>query len=243
MWVGGDQLRRSRADKTFCRPQSSGEDGRANLRVVGVAGEEGGPPLSEHVFGGVLGRTAEVACQASGGDLKPKPPFDQPPKVGELGLALLVTFRVCEDRLAAGDLALEKKVLQRVEPEAQWQFKEEMRGGPSDPVLWSCREGGQELRCEVAVCPGQELQGQPGLLESLPENGQGLVSRFRARVPLYGEGVWGCHNGGDAVLNSSFRHGEGRVDVGGAVIEPGQDMAVDVNHGESSVSACIVRFG
>lgn len=211
---------------------SFGESGRAVLLVMGVAGEDGHQALLQQGVGYVLGGAAEVAGYGSGSDLQQAALFDEGLELVRRAHDALVAFGVGDHR---HDIALQQPGSESFRTEGDFAVRELQQ--QHLPVLPAAEEGdgafgeaGHQLHAEAYLGGPADLQLDAGLGQACGEGVVSLVDALAVVVVAAGVDVRSADDVGDAVLYRDARQSQGGFQVGGAVVDAGEQVVVQVDH-------------
>ena len=166
--------------------------------------------------------------QRRGGDLHERPPLDQRREPGhEVGAQVT---------LGMGDEAAKPPRRQAVDRRGQGVAKRPGRRLEQDPAARRAQRGGPQLSVREArdgrlghLAAGDHAHGDPAALELLRHLGHARGKLVQAHVVVMAD-VRRRADRVDAVFPGLTGHGHAVVEVDGAVVEPGQDVAVEVDH-------------
>ena len=205
-------------------PDSSGAPAREGM---GVGGQDMHQPLGEELLD-IPDPAAERPFQARAGELGQHPPVHQLPQGRRALPQLGVALRVGQHRHQPGQLDPEQLARRHLQRHAQGQLHQQVAAPPQGGQLGRARGSPPAMLPRLpprrwpapGQCPGgpARLAGRPPTPLSPP-----------ARADFH-PAVGCCHHRGNAVRHGGLRHGHGPLHVGGAVIDAGKDVAVEVDH-------------
>ena len=107
-----------------------------------------------------------------------------------------------------------------------WQFRQAVAGVSQQPLA-------QPLD-DLALGPRQDVESDAVDLQLLPEPRRRLVSRLRLGVQVQAKGMGGCHDSRHPRGHCRRRHVESAIHIGGAIVNGGEDVRVEVYHGPAA---------
>lgn len=207
---------------------------RPFLRVVGIAGNEVDESVFHTIFGDPLGGGPEATGEAPGGDLKQAAGGDHVFHHFGMSDDAAVAFGMGKDPHEAlpvegGENRLERDV------GVVRQFEKDVFAPVRQSHNLALFEQFRQFGLDPDIGPGNQRHLDSLVIESGLEGGHALPDGDRRHVAVDAQLVWRGDERSRTVCLRHPGHGDRCGEVGRAVIDPGHDVAVDVNkrrHGQ-----------
>ena len=207
--------------------------GHAHLAYFGcvrIACNHVGEPTGEQALGCRLRGAPDAAVERSCGQLHQRPGRDQWLDPGRIGLDLAVSLWMGEQGLEPGHPQLEEPLLEVERPARIGKLHEQVAAGLPDrePLQLLARETSEAVEGDLAAV--QYLDLDPVLVEVTPHARNACLHRLDAGRIVRAD----VRGGGDrphAVLQGRTSKLTAVRERGGPVVESGQDVRMEVDHG------------
>lgn len=195
---------------------------------MGVGANEMDESLFDERFGKVLRLGAKASRQTARGDLQQAPPFDQRAKHAGLHEDAMVAFGMRKDAGQLGRVKLGQQAIQR-KIDFVGKFQQHVFAPVGQRNDFAGANLPHQIRLDSNIGARQHAQRDSPAFENRLEASGRLADRRPRVVGMVAQLVRRGDDGPNSILDGHLGHGQGIVQRGGAVVQPRQQMAMNID--------------